>query len=86
MNKRQHKKNFINKVYVLSLYNNYVVLEFDKDKIKPRELDDWARVISKRTKGNLIIIPNDIQIQTMNIADMKRSRDILNKQIEKWET
>jgi hypothetical protein len=88
MNKRQHKKNFINKVYGLSLNNDYVIIEFDPYKIRPEDLYEWVRLITTRIHNKLVVVPNCLHLKQNNdenVKLLKAYRDMLDKEIEKLE-
>lgn len=86
MNKRQHKKNFINKVYGLSLNNDYVVVEFDTRKTKPTQCFRIMESLSKKVdKNKLLGIADGMSVKTMNLDELVKMRDFLDKRIEELE-
>jgi len=86
MNKRQHKKNFINKVYGLSLNNDYVVVEINTSKTKPRQCSQIMEALSKKVdKNKLLGIADGMSVKTMNLDELVKMRDFLDKRIEELE-
>ena len=64
MNYRQSKKMFKQKVYGLK-DNDYIIMEYDINKINPQMLDFIYNMLHKKLKkDNFIMIPNAISIKS----------------------
>ena len=79
MNYRQSKKMFKRKVYGLK-NNDYIIMEYDMDKVSPRGLSYIYSQINKNiTINNLILIPKGITMTSMSKNQVKQIRDKLSE-------
>lgn len=86
MNKRQHKKNFINKVYGLSLNNDYVVVEFDKNRTKPQQCEQIMSMLANKIDRSKLIGMFDVaSIKVMNLENIIGHINFLNNKIKELE-
>jgi len=86
MNKRQHKKSFINKVYGLSLDNDYVVVGFDLNKINSQQCGRIMNILSKHIDENKLLATfNGCTINMVSLENIKKQRDLLDKKIKELE-
>ena len=79
MNYRQSKKMFKRKVYGLK-DNDYIIMEYDMDKVNPQILDFVCDMLYKELKkDNVIMIPNAISIKSVDKKYVKQIRDKLSE-------
>ena len=79
MNYRQSKKMFEQKVYGLK-DNDYIIMEYDMDKVNPQILDFICDMLYKELKkDNVIMIPNAISIKSVDKKYVKQIRDKLSE-------
>ena len=79
MNYRQSKKMFKQKVYGLK-DNDYIIMEYDMDKVNPQILDFIYNMLYKELKkDNFIMIPNAISIKSVDKKYVKQIRDKLSE-------
>lgn len=79
MNYRQSKKMFKQKVYGLK-DNDYIIMEYDINKINPQMLDFIYNMLHKKLKkDNFIMIPNATSMKSIDNKYVKQIRDKLSE-------